>query len=402
MGYKKSAAITNAIIALESAFSFNCTRFTLNHLTAQDNQPVPFVKINTGVADAIPVLFTGGVHARELAPPDALLSFCRQLLSAFTNGTDITYPAFTDSSGVVYDEYAVPLSTVNDIFSRIDLYVVPCVNPDGRDFALSGSTSVERMWRKNRRPGSPCQGADINRNFPIAWDQDVYYSAAAATTVHTSKDPCSEVFRGYTLAPPPNGPAIEPETMNLMELVAQTGITHLVDVHMFGRTILYPWGIEQNQSFDQTQSFLNPLFNFQRDGVVSGTTYAEYIPDNLVDARGPLLSRHQSLAASMAAAIVASAGSGATAIQRSTYTPQPSCMLYPTTGAFDDFTFSRQFADPLLLNVHTFTLEAGQELGGNPSDPEDDDGGFWPDSANQYPKVEREIHAALFGLLSAI
>ncbi|MBB3604574.1 hypothetical protein FHT40_004252 [Mycolicibacterium sp. BK556] len=402
MAYKKSAAIANAVTALEANFSFNCTRFTLNHLTAQDNQPVPFVKINTGVADAIPVLFTGGVHSRELAPPDALLSFCNQLLSAFTNGTDITYPAFTDATGVVYDEFVIPLATVNAIFSTIDLYVVPCVNPDGRDLVLSSSASFNRLWRKNRRPGPGCEGVDLNRNFPIAWDQDIYYSPAAAPAAHTSKNPCSEIFRGYTVAPPPDGPSIEPETMNLMELITQTGITYLVDVHMFGRTILYPWGIEQNQSVDQTQSFLNPLFDFQRDGVVPNGTYAEYIPDNFADARGPLLSRHQSLAASMATAIAASAGSDATAIQRSTYIPQPSSLLYPTTGAFDDFTFSRQFADPLLLNTHTFTLEAGWELGQNPSDPDDDDGGYWPDSSMQYPKVEREIHAALFGLLSAI
>lgn len=400
MAYKKSAAIANAIIALESAFPGNCERFTLNHLTAQDNQPVPLVKINTGVADAVPVLFTGGVHARELAPPDALLTFCRQLLNSFTTGADITYPAFTDATGVVYDEFVISNATVNAVFSTCDLYVVPCVNPDGRDFVLS--SSANRMWRKNRRPDPNCPGVDVNRNFPIAWDQDVYYSAAAAPTAHTSKDRCSEIFRGYTLAPPPLGPAIEPETSNLMELIIQTGITYLVDVHMFGRTILYPWGIEQNQSVDQTKSFLNPLFNFQRDGVVPNTTYAEYIPDNFVDARGPLLSRHQSLAASMATSIAASAGSGATAIQRSTYTPQPSSLLYPTTGAFDDFTFSRQFADPLLPNTHTFTVEAGWELGQNPADPDDDDGGFWPDSTTQYPKVEREIHAALFGLLSAI
>jgi murein tripeptide amidase MpaA len=402
MAYKRSTAIANAIIALESSFPNNCTRFTLNHLTAQDNQPVPFVKIATGVQGMVPVLFTGGVHSRELAPPDALIAFCQQLLIAFTNGTDITYPPFTDATGVVYDQFVIPNGTINAIMDKCDLYVVPCANPDGRDFVLASNAQVNRMWRKSRRPDPQCPGVDLNRNFPIAWDQDIYYSAAAAPTAHTSKDPCNEVFRGYTLAPPPLGPAIEPETQNLIELVIQTGITYLVDVHMYGRTILYPWGIEQNQSNDQTQNFLNPLFNFQRDGVVPNTTYAEYIPDNFVDARGPLLSRHKTLASSMATAIMASAGSDATAIQRSIYTPQPSSLLYPTTGAFDDFTFSRQFIDPLLPNTHTFTLESGWELGQNPADPDDDDGGFWPDSATQYPKVEREIHAALFALLTSI
>jgi hypothetical protein len=392
MAYKKSTAIANAIVALESSFPNTCTRFTLNHLTAQDNQPVPSVRISTGGQEKVQVLFTGGVHARELVPPDALLAFCTQLLTASTNGFDIIYPPFTDVTGVVYDQFVIPNATINAILAKCDLYVVPCVNSDGRDFALASSVQVNKMWRKNRRPDPDCPGVDINRNFPIAWDQDAYFSATAALRAHTSKNPCHESFRGYTLAPPPLGPAIEPETQNLIELVSEKAITYVVDVHMYGRLILYPWGIEQNQSNDPTQSFLNPLFNSQRDGVVPNTTYAEYIPDAFFDPRGQLLSRHQMLASAMAAAITSSAGSGATAIQRSTYTAQQSAFLYATTGALDDFAFSRQFIDPTLPNIHAFTIEAGDI----------DDGEHWPDSVTQYPKVEREIHAALFGLLTAI
>jgi murein tripeptide amidase MpaA len=410
MAYKKSTAIANAIIALESSFPNSCTRFTLNHLTARDSQPVPFVKISTGGQGKVAVLFTGGVHARELVPPDALLAFCQQLLTAFTNGFDIIYPPFTDANGVPYAQFVIANATINAILNKCDLYVVPCVNPDGRDFVLASAAQLNKMWRKNRRDDPQCSvlqadrnpGVDINRNFPIVWDQDIYYSPAAAPKAHTSKDPCHELFRGYTFASPPLGPAIEPETQNLVELVTQTGITYMVDVHMYGREILYPWGIEQNQSTDQTQNFLNPAFDQQRDGVVRNTTYAEYIPDNFVDARGPLLSRHKELAQDMATAIMASAGSDSTATLRSVYSPKPSADLYPTTGAFDDFTFSRQFIDPTLPNVHAFTIEAGWKGGANPADPADDDGEFWPDSVTQYPKVEREIHAALFALLTAI
>jgi murein tripeptide amidase MpaA len=401
MGYKTSTAIDNAILALESSFPTTCTRFTLNRQT-REGKLVALVKISTGGQNKIPVLFTGGIHARELAPPDALLNFCQQLLTASQNGFDIIYPPFTDATGVVYGQSVIPNATINAILDKCDLHVVPCVNPDGRDFVLATNTQLNRMWRKNRRPDPMCPGVDINRNFPVAWDADTYYSAAAAPKAHVSSNACSEQFRGYTLAPPPSGPDIEPETQNLIDLLTQTPITYLVDVHMYGRLIMYPWGIEQNQSSDQTQNFLNPLFNFQRDGVVPNTTYAEYIPDNFVDPRGPLLQRHKKLAEDMATAIMASAGSDTTAIQRSTYTPQQSAFLYPATGAFDDFTFSRQFIDLALPNIHAFTLEAGLKGGQNPADPADDDGEFWPDSVSQYPKVEREIHAALLGLLSAI
>ena len=185
MAYKTSATIANAIIALEPSFPNTCTRFTMNHLTAQDNQPVPFVKISTGGKEKTQVLFTGGIHARELAPPDALLAFCTQLLTAFTNGFDIIYPPFTDTSGVVYDQFVISNGAINAILDTCDLCVVPCVNPDGRDFALASSAQLNKMWRKNRRPDPSCPGVDINRNFPIAWDQDVYFLAPAAATVHT-------------------------------------------------------------------------------------------------------------------------------------------------------------------------------------------------------------------------
>src|SRR3989442_1610021 len=46
-----------------------------------------------------PVLLTGGVHARELAPPDALVSFLGKLLAAYAASSAITYPAWTDPVG---------------------------------------------------------------------------------------------------------------------------------------------------------------------------------------------------------------------------------------------------------------------------------------------------------------
>jgi hypothetical protein len=42
------------------------------------------------------------------------------------------------------------------------------------------------------------------------------------------------------------------------------------------------------------------------------------------------------------------------------------------------------------------------EAGGPPGLGADDDGEFWPDHATQYPKVEREIHAAVWSFLTQI
>ncbi len=82
---------------------------------------------------------------------------------------------------------------------------------------------------------------------------------------------------------------------------------------MFGRTVLYPWGMETDQSTDATQTFLNPAYDRSRDGLL-GTSYGEYLPNRAADARGELLSELQDLANATTAEIITSAGSNSTAV----------------------------------------------------------------------------------------
>ena len=68
------------------------------------------------------VLITGGVHARELAPPDALVSFLGHLLRAYDAQRAITYPAWTDPvTGIVYDSFIISWPWVQRIVERLDL-----------------------------------------------------------------------------------------------------------------------------------------------------------------------------------------------------------------------------------------------------------------------------------------
>ena len=39
------------------------------------------------------------------------------------------------------------------------------------EFVLQYSWSEDRLWRKNRRPGSPCDGVDLNRNYNDHWNE---------------------------------------------------------------------------------------------------------------------------------------------------------------------------------------------------------------------------------------
>jgi murein tripeptide amidase MpaA len=398
--YRRSAEIDSALRTLALTYPTTCGTFVLNHPT-WGGASVRAARIQAGTTSLTPVLFTGGVHAREMAPPDALLSFCDKLLTAYATGTGITYPPFT-YNGAAFSGYTVSNAAVSKILNTYSLFVVPCVNPDGRDFVLSGKDSAHTQWRKNRRPDATCPGVDLNRNFPFVWDADKYFTPAAAQDVSSSKDSCNKNFRGYTLAPPPGPTGPEPETQNLVELVAGQSIQYLVDVHMFGRTVLYPWGMDDAQTTVVTQNFANPAWDGKRDGP-DGPVYGEYLPDSNADPRGRLLTRLSTLADAMVREIAASVGTDGIARARSVYTAAQSVLFDSTAGTFDDYTFGQQFLNQALATTCAFTLECGHEPEKDSDDDTDDnDGGFAPLFTTQYPKVEREVHAALFGLLAAI
>jgi murein tripeptide amidase MpaA len=358
-----------------------CTR-TIAPNRSHEGRAISFVTIS-GAEGGRPVLLTGGCHAREWAPPDVLLSLLDRLLRAYESGADFVVPAFTDTAparDIAYPQAAVPAADVKAIVERLDLSVLALVNPDGR--AFSQSSPANAMWRKNRRPprtGSTCIGVDINRNFDLAWDFERFYNDAGDIAVSASNDPCD--FQVYV------GPAAasEPETRNVASILRERRIEFYIDVHSFSRKILYPWGMDDNQSRDPAQSFRNPAYDGRRDGGFGGP-YGEYIPRDLLD-------EHVRIATGMRDAMLDGAGGDPRARARSEYAVEPGLALYPTTGTASDFAASLQFRDdPPAERIIAYTLEIGMDTDG--------EGGFQPVPAI-YPKIEREVHLALMAFLSA-
>src|SRR5580693_1835578 len=110
----------------------------------------------------------------------ALVSFLEKLLPAYASSSAITYPSWTDPvAGIVYDSFTIPWPWVRKAVESLDIYVVPLVNDDGRDYVLStlpnpvqyDQQSQAKLWRKNRRPAPSGVtdpnglGVDLNRNF---------------------------------------------------------------------------------------------------------------------------------------------------------------------------------------------------------------------------------------------
>ncbi len=161
-----------------------------------------------------PVLMVlAGIHARELAPVEAVMRFAEELVSGYGRDPEATW---------LLDEH--------------EIHLVPFANPDGRTRA-----EALALWRKNADndfcPDTPMRGVDLNRNFEHEW----------GCCGGSSADACSEIFRGPF-------PASEPETRAYQAWMQQvfpdqwrpepdadaTGV--FVDVHSYGRLVMWPWG----------------------------------------------------------------------------------------------------------------------------------------------------------------
>jgi murein tripeptide amidase MpaA len=407
-GYMISAVVSAHLDALATTYPNVCTRSgPADWAPGTQGGKSGYVKIAVTTANSPanrwPVLITGGVHARELAPPDALVSFLEKLLAAYAASSAITYPAWTDPvSGIVYDSFTIPWPWVRGAVENLDLYVAPLVNDDGRDFVLAtlpaGSTyatqELHKMWRKNRA-AAPAgvtdphgTGVDINRNFDILWDFTKYYDMSLPDIdIASSTDPLDDTYIG-------SAAESEPETKNVANLMRNKGVGFYLDVHAFGRDVMYSWGLETNQSTDMTQSFTNRAWDGKRDGT-NNATYKEYIPSSAA-AAAAAAAQHIS-----DQILVKAGGSSPAAQARSKYDAKQSADMYGTTGASDDYCFSRWFA-PLtggtaVSPVMAFTLE----VGGDPAKgPDYNEGGFGPDYVKHYSKLEREIHVAAWAFLA--
>ena len=423
--YRTVPQIDAEITALANDFPTTCRRLTFSGRQTHEGRTVAYLKIGTADGNNRPrVLITTGIHGRELLPPDAMLNYLRKLLTAYRDDRPISIPAFTDPVGpITYPSTELSIGDTRRIIEKLDLFVVPLVNPDGRnhditlnplenpDGSFNPATSGT-SWRMNRRPAPAgtdpanilCAGVDLNRNFDIAWNVDEYYTNPTSH-VDLNTAPCiSDNYRGPSAGS-------EPETQNLMELAQTQAIQFSIDIHSAAGEIFYPWGIEDTQSDDEFKSFDNPLWNHDpahpdehpgRDGV-EHSGYAEFFPDS---PPMRLRTQHRIIADFMRDAVLAAAGSNEQARSTSRYETGHSAanlgggaQAYP--GTLMDWMFARQIRGGAGVPDPIFSF--GMEI--NP--PPDSHIGvnfsiMRPDPVTEYPKAEREISITAHAYLKYI
>ncbi|HEC79187.1 MAG TPA: T9SS type A sorting domain-containing protein [candidate division WOR-3 bacterium] len=156
------------------------------------------------------VLITGVHHAREPIGTSTCIDFIKWLVNNY--GTN---------------------DTATTIVTTDEVWIVPCVNPDGYVFNETYEDPWGNGWRKNCRDNNnsgqmepESDGVDLNRNYGYMWGYDNNGS---------SPDPTSETYRGPSAFS-------EPETQAMRVLCDTFAFLYALNYHSYGNYLIVPWG----------------------------------------------------------------------------------------------------------------------------------------------------------------
>lgn len=193
------------------------TKQPIGTFVTHNNNQIYYVKIsdNPHVSEAEPkILYIALMHAREAMGMQQMIYFMWYLLENYNKNQEIKF-----------------------LVDNLELYFVPCANPDGYIYNQYTDPAGGGMWRKNRRNnGDGSYGVDLNRNFGFMWGYDDNGS---------SPIPGMETYRG---------PAAfsEPETQAIKFLCETIQPMFILDYHTYSDVLLYPWGYINEKTPDST------------------------------------------------------------------------------------------------------------------------------------------------------
>jgi len=163
--------------------------------------------------------FMSGIHAREWAPPELNLRFAEYLLQNYETNADVKWL-------LDYNRIHLLLST----------------NPDGR---VQDEANLTWEWRKNTdnnyctgETGQNGRGADLNRNYPYAWQNnyDECYQTYSGPSAGSEPETIAVTNYIKTVFPDQKGP----DPNDPVNELSATGI--FIDLHSYSRLVLWPWG----------------------------------------------------------------------------------------------------------------------------------------------------------------
>ena len=206
-GYHDEEAVATLLTQFETNFPALAQKIQIG--STHWGRPIWALKISDNAATTEPeprVVIDANIHAREYATPEIALDLIWQLLYGYTNNATFA-------------------SWVNGM----EIYVIPCLNPDGRYLCDTVSTSWRKNGRDNNRSGTltySADGVDLNRNSSFHWGSDNEGSSSTAS---------SDLYRGPY-------PASEPEIQAYDALLQRIRPGFTLSIHSYMGVYYGPYG----------------------------------------------------------------------------------------------------------------------------------------------------------------
>ena len=201
--------------------------------STHEGRPVFWVKISdnpdvneTGEPE---ILYTGVHHAREPNSLSQMVFYMWYLLENYDTDEEVKY-----------------------LVDNVEMYFVPCLNPDGYIYNETTNPAGGGFWRKNMRDnGDGTTGVDLNRNYGYEWGYN---------NIGSSPSTGSATYRGP-------GPFSEPETQMIKEFCESHQFQIALNYHTYGNLLIYPFGYTDSETpdhptFSQFSSWLNRDNNY--------------------------------------------------------------------------------------------------------------------------------------------
>lgn len=181
------------------------------------------------------LMLTGGIHARELAPPELIMKLAEELTSKYGSDPQIT-----------------------QLMDTREVVLLPMVNVDGRVEVEKGDS-----WKRKNMDTTKGDGIDINRNFDTHWN---YAGLDVPSNWITSlQNPYGQTYSG-------SAPASEPETQVVQSMYSRKKIEMSMDIHSYGEMFFWPLGFS-DQVIPEAPQFKNIYQNtFAKLGYQGGTS----------------------------------------------------------------------------------------------------------------------------------
>jgi len=139
--------------------------------------------------------------------------------------------------------YRDGINGVRDLLKDVAILIVPVTNPDGYEYALSGS--AERIWRPSREPCMGGIGTDINRNHEFSWGEPGSWPSCSTSN--------GSQFRGDAGDSAPETKALEVALSN-DGLSGQYVSQFSLNAHSYGNVLMFPEGLSSSFSPCTTNS----------------------------------------------------------------------------------------------------------------------------------------------------